>query len=163
MTTFAAMLASSSEQVRDGSLVVAAPIAFAAGANTRLDQLVLLFFVGCGVSRLARYNVTAESLAAPTGKVEYFKMPLKYGAPYEVWPDKKGNIWTSDQEYGALVKFEEATKKWTYFPYPVFEGHAPKMDTDQDNTLWMSMGRPSALTGFNEAGNQMRSNSTASR
>ena len=53
--------------------VAPASIAFAAGANTRLDQLVLLFFVGCGVSRLARYNVTAERLAAPTGKVEYFE------------------------------------------------------------------------------------------
>jgi len=53
--------------------VAPASIAFAAGANTRLDQLVLLYFVGCGVSRLARYNVTAESLAAQTGKVEYFE------------------------------------------------------------------------------------------
>lgn len=53
--------------------VAPASIAFAAGANTRLDQLVLLYFVGCGVSRLARYNVTAESLSAPTGKVEYFE------------------------------------------------------------------------------------------
>jgi CDP-diacylglycerol---serine O-phosphatidyltransferase len=53
--------------------VAPASIAFAAGANTRLDQLVLLYFVGCGVSRLARYNVTAESLATQTGKVEYFE------------------------------------------------------------------------------------------
>lgn len=53
--------------------VAPASIAFAAGANTRLDQLVLLYFVGCGVSRLARYNVTAESLSAQTGKVEYFE------------------------------------------------------------------------------------------
>jgi CDP-diacylglycerol---serine O-phosphatidyltransferase len=53
--------------------VAPASIAFAAGANTRVDQLVLLFFVGCGVSRLARYNVTAESLAAQTGRVEYFE------------------------------------------------------------------------------------------
>ncbi len=53
--------------------VAPASIAFAAGANTRLDQLVLLYFVGCGVSRLARYNITAESLAAQTGKVEYFE------------------------------------------------------------------------------------------
>ena len=53
--------------------VAPASIAFAAGANTRLDQLVLLYFVGCGVSRLARYNVTAENLSAQTGKVEYFE------------------------------------------------------------------------------------------
>ena len=32
-----------------------------------------MYFVGCGVSRLARYNVTAADLAAETGKVRYFE------------------------------------------------------------------------------------------
>ena len=53
--------------------VAPAAIAFAAGVNTRLDQVTLLFFVGCGVSRLARYNVTAERLSGGQGKVEYFE------------------------------------------------------------------------------------------
>jgi CDP-diacylglycerol--serine O-phosphatidyltransferase len=53
--------------------VAPAAIAFAAGVNTWLDQVVLLFFAGCGVSRLARYNVTAERLSAEKGKVEYFE------------------------------------------------------------------------------------------
>jgi CDP-diacylglycerol--serine O-phosphatidyltransferase len=34
---------------------------------------VLSYFVGCGVSRLARYNVTAESLSGDEGKVKYFE------------------------------------------------------------------------------------------
>ena len=29
--------------------------------------------MGCGVSRLARYNVTAESLSGEEGKVKYFE------------------------------------------------------------------------------------------
>jgi CDP-diacylglycerol--serine O-phosphatidyltransferase len=53
--------------------VAPAAIAFAAGVNSRVDQMILLFFTGCGVSRLARYNVTAESLSAETGKVTYFE------------------------------------------------------------------------------------------
>jgi CDP-diacylglycerol--serine O-phosphatidyltransferase len=53
--------------------VAPAAIAFAAGVNTRLDQVILLYFTLCGVSRLARYNVTAESLSAEKGKVEYFE------------------------------------------------------------------------------------------
>jgi CDP-diacylglycerol---serine O-phosphatidyltransferase len=53
--------------------VAPAAIAFAAGVNTWLDQGILLFFAGCGVSRLARYNVTAESLSAQKGKVEHFE------------------------------------------------------------------------------------------
>ena len=53
--------------------VAPASIAFAAGVNTPLDRVILLYFVGCGVSRLARYNITAESLSTRTGRVEYFE------------------------------------------------------------------------------------------
>ena len=50
-----------------------AGIAFAAGLRSPLDQVILFYFVGCGLSRLARYNVTAEALATETGKVRYFE------------------------------------------------------------------------------------------
>jgi CDP-diacylglycerol--serine O-phosphatidyltransferase len=53
--------------------VAPAGIAFAAGLDSVLDQLILVYFVGCGVSRLARFNITAEALSADTGKVKYFE------------------------------------------------------------------------------------------
>jgi len=53
--------------------VAPAAVAFAAGVNTRLDQAILLFFTACGLSRLARFNVTAGSLSDVKGKVEYFE------------------------------------------------------------------------------------------
>jgi len=53
--------------------VAPAGIAFAAGLDRIVDQLVLMYFVGCGVSRLARYNVTAADLSRETGKVTYFE------------------------------------------------------------------------------------------
>jgi len=53
--------------------VAPAAVAFAAGANTWLDQVILLFFTACGLSRLARFNVTAERLSGQKGKVEYFE------------------------------------------------------------------------------------------
>ena len=34
---------------------------------------MLLYFVGCGISRLARYNITAETMSADAGKVTYFE------------------------------------------------------------------------------------------
>jgi CDP-diacylglycerol--serine O-phosphatidyltransferase len=37
------------------------------------DWLVLSYFVCCGVSRLARYNVTAEEIAGDADKVPYFE------------------------------------------------------------------------------------------
>src|SRR6266436_458213 len=37
--------------------VAPAAIAFAIGLNTVVDQIMLMFFAVCGLSRLARYNV----------------------------------------------------------------------------------------------------------
>ena len=55
--------------------VAPAALAFAAGMQGGWDAAALIFFVCCGVSRLARYNVTAESLSAgsDSGKVSYFE------------------------------------------------------------------------------------------
>jgi CDP-diacylglycerol---serine O-phosphatidyltransferase len=53
--------------------VAPACLAYAVGMNDPLDQLALLYFVACGISRLARYNITAESLSAGTGKVSHFE------------------------------------------------------------------------------------------
>ena len=50
-----------------------AALAFAAGMQGGWDAAALIYFVGCGVSRLARYNVTAESLSAGSDKVAYFE------------------------------------------------------------------------------------------
>src|SRR6478736_4361315 len=44
--------------------VAPAALGFAAGLDGGWDCVVLIYFVCCGVSRLARYNVTAETLAA---------------------------------------------------------------------------------------------------
>jgi CDP-diacylglycerol---serine O-phosphatidyltransferase len=35
--------------------------------------VMLIFFVSCGISRLARYNVTAAEIADVGGKVRYFE------------------------------------------------------------------------------------------
>jgi len=53
--------------------VAPAAIAFAIGMDRALDQAVLIFFALCGLSRLARFNVTAEALSGPSGRVKYFE------------------------------------------------------------------------------------------
>ncbi len=53
--------------------VAPAALAFAAGVDGGWDALLLIYFVCCGVSRLARYNVTAESLSEGSDKVAYFE------------------------------------------------------------------------------------------
>jgi len=53
--------------------VAPAVIAYGAGMQGFYDRIVLVFFVAAGVSRLARYNVTAEALSAGGDKVKYFE------------------------------------------------------------------------------------------
>jgi CDP-diacylglycerol--serine O-phosphatidyltransferase len=54
--------------------VAPAVLGFTLGMRGGWDMLVLTYFVVCGVSRLARFNVTAEALAdRETGKVKYFE------------------------------------------------------------------------------------------
>jgi CDP-diacylglycerol--serine O-phosphatidyltransferase len=50
-----------------------ASIGFAVGLRGALDVVILLYFVACGISRLARFNATADALADDTGKVKYFE------------------------------------------------------------------------------------------
>jgi CDP-diacylglycerol--serine O-phosphatidyltransferase len=55
--------------------VAPAALAYAAGLDGGWDAAALIYFVCCGVSRLARFNVTAEALSAgsASGKVPYFE------------------------------------------------------------------------------------------
>jgi CDP-diacylglycerol--serine O-phosphatidyltransferase len=53
--------------------VAPAALGFAAGLRGAWDWVALIYFVCCGVSRLARYNVTAEQLSAGADKVAYFE------------------------------------------------------------------------------------------
>ena len=53
--------------------VAPALMAYGCGMQGLYDRIVLTSFVACGVSRLARYNVTAEALSQGQNKVKYFE------------------------------------------------------------------------------------------
>ena len=53
--------------------VAPAALGFASGLRGGWDWLALMYFVCCGVSRLARYNVTADRLSEGSDKVAYFE------------------------------------------------------------------------------------------
>jgi CDP-diacylglycerol--serine O-phosphatidyltransferase len=85
--------------------VAPAVLAYAAGMQGFWDRIVLLYFVACGVSRLARYNVTAEKLAGDSGKVKYYEgtpiptsLLLVLILAFAVWQGRLG-----DQLWGGAV------------------------------------------------------------
>jgi CDP-diacylglycerol--serine O-phosphatidyltransferase len=53
--------------------VAPAMIGYGLGMQGLFDRIILGYFVACGVSRLARYNVTAEALSVGAGKVTFFE------------------------------------------------------------------------------------------
>src|SRR6476620_5739417 len=78
--------------------VAPAALAFAAGMQGGWDVAALIFFVCCGVSRLARYNVTAETLSAGASKVAYFEgTPIPTSVlltgvlAFAAWQDRVGD------------------------------------------------------------------------
>ena len=78
--------------------VAPAALGFAAGLRGGWDIAALVYFVCCGVSRLARYNVTAESLSAGADKVAYFEgtpiptsVVLTAVLALAAWNDRLGN------------------------------------------------------------------------
>ncbi|HJY76093.1 MAG TPA: CDP-alcohol phosphatidyltransferase family protein [Burkholderiales bacterium] len=79
--------------------VAPAALAYGAGLAGGWDAVALIYFVCCGVSRLARFNVTAEALAAgsASGKVAYFEgaptttsMVLTAVLAFAAWQDRIG-------------------------------------------------------------------------
>ena len=53
--------------------VAPAALGYGLGLRGGIDIIILIFFVACGISRLARYNVTASQLSDDSGKVKYFE------------------------------------------------------------------------------------------
>ncbi|MHB1353831.1 MAG: CDP-alcohol phosphatidyltransferase family protein [Thiobacillus sp.] len=81
--------------------VAPAAIAYGIGMNGLWDRLVLIYFVACGVSRLARFNITAEALAQGGDKVKYFEgtpiptsLLLVFVMAFAVWAGATGEqLW----------------------------------------------------------------------
>jgi CDP-diacylglycerol--serine O-phosphatidyltransferase len=109
MSTLGADLDSLADIISFG--LAPAVLAFAVGLRGALDVVILVYFVACGISRLARFNVTAEALADESGKVKYFEgTPI----PSSVllvgliavlhWQDRLGPaMWLGQWDLGGLA------------------------------------------------------------
>ena len=92
----------------------------------------------------AHYFGNAISKIDPvTSTVTEYTLPLKDGNPYDVWPDADDNLWVENGIYNSLVRFDQATNEFTYFPFPELAAHTPKLDRDAEGTLWFTLRGPS--------------------
>lgn len=71
-----------------------------------------------------------------TNKIEEYAMPLKWSFPYDIQQDHDSNYWIADSgQGGALIKFEQKTKTFTYYPY-VQRTDMPKIEVSNENSIW---------------------------
>ena len=89
-----------------------AALGFAVGLRGALDVVILLYFVACGISRLARFNATQDALTdEKSGKVKYFEgTPIPTSvlivvllAVLHFTGHLEANIWLGSWEIGDLV------------------------------------------------------------
>ncbi|MFI5299627.1 MAG: CDP-alcohol phosphatidyltransferase family protein [Polyangiales bacterium] len=53
--------------------VAPAVLGFTVGLRGTWDTIILVYFVACGIGRLARYNATADEMSDETGKVKHYE------------------------------------------------------------------------------------------
>lgn len=89
-------------------------VAFSIGMRTTLDHVCLAFFVLCGLTRLARFNVTATAIPKDaSGKAHYFEgtpIPTSLGldAVMAYWVSQgwvhdaiPGGLWFADTPFAV--------------------------------------------------------------
>ena len=106
-----------------------------------MDPAGNVWFGEYSAGKLARID-------AKTGAVTEIDFPMQPAQPYDVWPDEKGNIWiTQDEPAAAIVLYEPASEKFTYYPTPQ-QADLPKVDRSRDGGIWYSpRSSPNAAVG----------------
>ena len=89
------------------------------------------------------YGNAITKIDPVTDEVTEYKLPLKDGNPYDVWPDAEDNLWVENMIYNSLVKYDQGADRWTYYPFPELRAHTPKLDLDRSGVLWFTLGNPS--------------------
>ena len=88
------------------------------------------------------YGNAITKIDPVTDEVTEFKLPLKDGNPYDVWPDGEDNLWVENMIYNSLVKFDQGTNRFTYYPFPELRAHTPKLDADPLGGAVVHAGQP---------------------
>jgi virginiamycin B lyase len=90
-----------------------------------------------GVVWFSQYRLNQiGSLDPATGEMHEYRPPMRYTHAYETWPDRDDNIWVTDHFNDSIIKFDQNTKKFTYYPLPQLKWSVPKIEVEANNTIW---------------------------
>lgn len=70
-----------------------------------------------------------------TGKITEYEIG-RFAEPYEAYADLEDNIWVTDGGQNMLVRFDQETEQFTYYPAPLPHSDRPKMHITRDGAVW---------------------------
>jgi hypothetical protein len=73
-------------------------------------------------------------LDTKTGRITEFTVPLDFANPYDVWVDGEDRVWISSDNH--LIRFDEATGAFTYYPTVEARTDIPKLSITRDGAIW---------------------------
>lgn len=93
------------------------------------DSKGIIWYAGFSNGKLGK-------LDPKTGKMVEYDVPMPFSEPYDAWPDSNDNIWVSDAgQGGALIKFDQRTEQFIYYPTPQITDQ-PKLSITRDDAIW---------------------------
>ena len=72
------------------------------------------------------------------GEQVIYDIPLAWAGPYGMGVDPDDNVWAGDGglgDRGTFIKFDQKTKKFTYFPTPQIASY-PNIDITREGAIW---------------------------
>ncbi len=81
-----------------------------------------------------------DMLDQTTGRFKEYPIPEQVAEPYDVAPDRTGNIWFADSPQpdrsAALGKLDLASGAFTFYPKPQFDADTPKIQVTKSGAVW---------------------------
>lgn len=105
-----------------------------------LTQPCVMARLGLDSKGMVWYGITSAAklgrLDPATGQMVEYDLPTPLSEPYDTWPDAEDNIWTTDGGYeGGLVRFDQRSGKFTYYPNP-HARRVSKIEITREGAVW---------------------------
>jgi streptogramin lyase len=92
------------------------------------------------------YGNRLGMLDTRTGEIKEWPHPLEWYGPYDVAPDKDGNVWTGSMSTDFITRLNPKTGKFNHYLLPFLGSNVRRVDVDNSGA------RPVFWVGENHQG-----------
>lgn len=106
------------------------PSSWGAVRRCTVDSKGIVWAGGYNSGILTRFDPVTERIT------DEYKVPLSGVNLYDTWTDKSDNVWMTDQLHGVLIKFDQHTTTFAFYPMSQPHQSVPKLHMADDGTIW---------------------------